>query len=111
MAKNEKPAAKPAQPKQTVMFKSENILTLSPKTIPFNAFHLKNLNPESIKDMIQVLGKSPKVKFSELGELEMFYSNKLPVLFANCVINYDGEKNIIWIKPYTDVEHLFNILK
>lgn len=95
---------------QKNLFKSENLIMLQPKTVPIECYHLKDLSPKTLEDLIKVIGKNPTVKF-ENGLMQVSYGKKFPYLFAGCYICFDNQKNIIWIKPPSEVEQRFNILK
>ena len=95
------------QPKPT--FKSVNMITLQPKSLPFQAYHLVNLNPESLEDLIKVLGKAPKVTFNE-GKINYSYGSKLPYLFANAIIRFDTLGNIQWIESAEKINTLYTNL-
>lgn len=104
-----KAAPKTVEQPKVVSFKSENIINLQPKSLPFSAYHLKDLNPSSVEDLIKTLGREPKASFKD-GKLQLSYGSKLPYLFADCVIKFDSLGNILWIDTFEKVSSVYTVL-
>ena len=66
------------------------------------------MNPTTLEEMVKVIGKEPKAKF-ENGKIILSFGSKFPYIYSNCVINFDSQGNIIWIKDFIDIEKDFSI--